>query len=337
MRFVLLISCLSVVSGCSRVVGQSDAALVQVTGAASEGAQQSPPSSPVKLPQTTLASGELPTAGVHRVLIFSVDGLRPDVLLRAYMPRVREMCKSGSFTFWAETSREAYTLPCHVSMLTGTPSEKHGVTWNDYIEESYPNVPTLFEIAKQAGLTTAMATGKMKFIVFTKPGALDTYYLPPDEPVTDQEVATQAVRLIRDRQPHVMFVHLANVDAAGHDFGWGSSQQIAAAEQADRAVGIVLDVLDDLNLKESTLVMLTADHGGSGKTHGEGDPRSQFIPWIAVGPGLKKDHDLTLDPERRIGVETTFATACAFLGLDPGKECTAEPVLGVTESDSLQP
>src|SRR5688572_9694012 len=150
-----------------------------------------------------------PVEAIDRVLLISIDGLRPDLLLRAYMPRVRGLCAAGSYTFWAETAPEAYTLPCHLTMLTGASAEVHGVTWNEYIEESYSNVPTIFELAKRAGLSTAMASGKMKFIVLTKPGTMDHFYLPKDEPVSDMEVATQAVRLLREHRPQVMFVHLA--------------------------------------------------------------------------------------------------------------------------------
>ena len=76
----------------------------------------------------TFKPGEKPVAAIDRVLIISIDGLRPDLLLRAYMPRVRGLCAAGSYTFWAETTPEAYTLPCHLTMLTGAPAEAHGVT-----------------------------------------------------------------------------------------------------------------------------------------------------------------------------------------------------------------
>jgi predicted AlkP superfamily pyrophosphatase or phosphodiesterase len=286
----------------------------------------------------TAASGE-PTRNperlvkaIDRVLIISVDGLRPDLLLRANMPNVRSLYASGSYTFWAETTPEAYTLPCHVSMLTGAPAEKHGVTWNEYIEQSYPNTPTLFELARQAGYSTAMATGKMKFIVFTKPGTLDNYFYPEDEPVSDHEVAAQASGLLRAHRPEVMFVHLAGVDNVGHEFGWGSPEQIAAIEVADSAVGRVLTTLADIDLAASTLVILTADHGGAGKAHVSSDLRSRFIPWIASGPGVRRDFDLTLVGDRRIDVKDTFATACAFLGLEPGAECEGSCVYEILET-----
>jgi arylsulfatase A-like enzyme len=212
-------------------------------------------------------------------------------------------------------------------MLTGVGAEKHGVTWNEYLEESFSNVPTLFELAKEAGYSTAMAAGKMKFIALAKPGTLDWQYLPPDEPVTDRTVVAAAERIVREHRPHVLFVHLPGVDTAGHAHGWGSAEQVAAVEEADRLVGLLVDVLSDLALQDSVLVLLTSDHGGAGKGHGEDDPRSRFIPWIVAGAGVRRDFDLTLKDERTIRTQDTFATACAFLGLDAGVDCQGKPVL----------
>src|SRR5687767_13876906 len=56
-------------------------------------------------------------ATTGRVLIISVDGLRLDLLLRADAPHVRSLMARGSYTFWARTVPEAYTLPAHVSMV----------------------------------------------------------------------------------------------------------------------------------------------------------------------------------------------------------------------------
>lgn len=320
MRLLLFVAAV-VVLGCSQPTGNNPPLGSSTT-------EPSPAGGPAaKAPSRRVEAGRRPVEAIDRVLIISIDGLRPDLLLRAYMPRVRGLCSSGCFTFWAETTPEAYTLPCHVTMLTGVSPEKHGVTWNNYIEESYPNVPTLFEVARQAGYSTALATGKMKFIVFTRPGTLDHSYLPPDEPVSDSFVASRAESLLREHRPQVMFVHLPGVDTAGHEFGWGTTEQIAAIEQADAAVGLILDVLSDLKLESSTLVLLTSDHGGAAKKHDTNDPRSHFIPWIASGPGLRKDFDLTLHNDLRIRIEDTHATACAFLGIDPGSDCEGKPVL----------
>ena len=114
-----------------------------------------------------------PVAAVEHVIIISADGLRPDVLLRARTPNIRQLMDSGTFTMWARTVPQSITLPSHTSMLTGVTPERHRVLWNaDLPEPVYPKVPTIFEVAKGAGLTTAMVTGKSKFVSLARPGKL---------------------------------------------------------------------------------------------------------------------------------------------------------------------
>ena len=266
----------------------------------------------------------------ERVVIISVDGLRPDLLIRANVPNIRALLAAGSYTFWARTVDEGYTLPAHVSMLTGLSPQKHGVTWNDHIEQSYPQSPTIFEVAKGAKLTTALASGKTKFVVLDKPGTVDWKYLPRDEPVLDRSVAEQAAAIIRDHKPHLMFVHLAGVDYVGHVRGWGSPDQLVWVGEADKAVGIVLKAVADAGVADSTLLILTADHGGAGVEHGPGDERNLRIPWIVVGPGVRKGRDLTRYPELNVSIMDTFATACAALGLSPKSPVEGKPVTHIS-------
>jgi predicted AlkP superfamily pyrophosphatase or phosphodiesterase len=288
-----------------------------------------------------------PVPGIDRVLIISVDGLRPDVLLRANTPNMHSLFLNGSFTFWAKTTAQSITLPSHVSMLTGVVPEVHSILWNSdlpFSEPVYPAAPTLFELAHKAGLTTAMIAGKAKFVVFDKPGVLDWKYLakasrpptsrpdgtfdppPPPEPRADAIVTEHAVQILRDHKPEVMFVHLAGVDNFGHSYGWGSAPQLEAAAEADRCIGLILAALSDSGLTKSTLIIVTADHGGSGRTHGPEDPPSRAIPWIISGPHVRPNFDLTLiGHQREIQTFDTFATACAVLGLHPPID---DPVIG---------
>jgi hypothetical protein len=253
----------------------------------------------------------------RHVVIISIDGLRPDLLALVPTPNLRALIQSGSYTLWAQTVDHpyVYTLPSHVSMLTGVNPDRHGVTWNEYIEQSYPNVPTLFDLARKRGLTTAIASGKMKFIAFTRPDALDWSYLPPSEPVEDGLVAGRASEMLRRHRPNVMLVHLPGVDTWGHERGWGSPEQLAALARADAAAGTVLAALRDSGMEPTTLLIATADHGGAGLTHWGEDPRSRTIPWVARGPGIRRGQDLTRYVGLTVRTEDTFATACAALGI----------------------
>ena len=77
--------------------------------------------------------------------------------------------------------------------------------------------------------------------------------------------------------------------------------------------------LEGSDRSDSALVIVSADHGGAGSTHGGLDPRSHFVPWIAAGfdadNAFLVDYDLTRVPDLRVRLEDTFATACAWLGL----------------------
>src|SRR5690349_20164055 len=66
----------------------------------------------------------------RHLLIVSIDGLRPDLLVRAKTPTIRSLIERGSFSMWARTTKVAITLPSHVSMLTGVPPERHLIDWN---------------------------------------------------------------------------------------------------------------------------------------------------------------------------------------------------------------
>jgi predicted AlkP superfamily pyrophosphatase or phosphodiesterase len=280
-----------------------------------------------------------PIPQIHKVLIISVDGLRPDLALRADTPNIHALVNVGSFSFWATTTAESVTLPSHTSMLTGVPPVKHGIQWNSdlpLIHPVYPVFPTLFELAKQAGYTTAMVAGKSKFINLAKPGTLDWQFIPDSPKIEDPEVAARAVQVILDHQPDVLFVHFPSVDNAGHAYGWSSPRQMAAIEGADFCIGQVLWALDQRHLRDSTFILVTSDHGGAGLSHGPDDPRSRHIPWIAVGPGIRRGLDLTIYGDLVIHTEDTFSTAAYLLGIPIIHKVDGRPVLQIIDQSNQE-
>src|SRR4051812_42745637 len=213
-------------------------------------------------PQTQLARLPRPVPQIERALLISVDGCRPDLLLRARTPNIRKLIDGGSYTFWATTVPTAVTLPAHASMLTGVTPEKHGITWNNQVGEdsevTHPKVPTIFEIAMRYGMSTAVVAGKSKFDTFARVGHVGKAWT---KAASDAQVGEEAVTMLRDYRPEVMLVHFPGADKAGHSAGWASPTQVAALEAIDTQVGKILDELEDLQLRDKTVVLLTSDHG----------------------------------------------------------------------------
>jgi hypothetical protein len=259
-----------------------------------------------------------PIPAIQHAIIISVDALRPDLALRANTPAIHALFNSGSYSFWARTTAESVTLPSHTSMLTGVQPTKHGIQWNSDLpleHPVYPNYPTLFELAKKVGYTTAMVAGKSKFIALTKPGSLDWQYIPDMTHSEDQDVLDHALPILHEHHPDVLFIHFPSVDNAGHAKGWSSPEQMAAIEFADSCIGKIVAALDEDHLRDSTFILITADHGGAGLSHGPDDVRSRMIPWIVNGPGIRKGLDLTIYGDLQIDTEDTFATVAYLLSI----------------------
>jgi hypothetical protein len=275
-----------------------------------------------------VAPSTRPVAAINRVLIVSIDGLRPDVLLRASAPTLR-------FSMWARTTAVSVTLPSHTSMLTGVAPEVHQITWNGempFKEPFYPRRATLFQLARAGGYSTALVAGKDKFDTLAVPGSLDHSWITDKGVCSDEQVADEAIKIITQFSPEVMFVHFPNVDSVGHAVGWGTPEQLAAVANVDAQLKRVLDAGD----LSSTLIIISADHGGSARVHGPDDVRSRMIPWIAVGPGVKAGYDLTrLGKGYDVQTFDTFATACYVLGIAPEKSVEGKPIREMFDSAEL--
>lgn len=277
------------------------------------------------------AMPQRPIPAVEHIVLISIDGLRPDLALRANMPVLRRMLSEGSYTFWAKTTEVSVTLPSHTSMVTGVTPEKHGVTWNDDLapgRKIYPKYPTVMEMARRAGYVTAMVAGKSKFGTLAKPGTLTYSFMPDREPgiVPNDVVLRHVEEAVQAHKPDLLFIHFADVDSAGHENGWGSPEQIAAIEETDAALGGVFNALKRANMLQSTVVILSADHGGAGLNHGPDDTRSRHIPWIIVGPGVRRGYDLTRVETLTIRTEDSAATILYLLGLPLPSYLQGRPV-----------
>jgi predicted AlkP superfamily pyrophosphatase or phosphodiesterase len=266
------------------------------------------------------------------VVIISMDGMRSDVLLRARCLNIRALTERGSFTFWAESTDVAITLPTHVSMFTGLPPAKHRITWNDDrdVEPTMLAAPTLFDLTKKAGYSNAMVVDKSKLSILAKPGIVDWLSVPEKKVKPDAlTVSARGIEILRQHRPGVLFLHYPDPDSIGHSAGWGSPAQVEVADKADQAIGNIVAVLRELKLAEKTLLIVTADHGGSGKSHGAKVAFSHYIPWIAVGPGVRENHDLTLEPGLTVHVVDVFATALSFLGVAAPADVEGKPVTAI--------
>lgn len=265
---------------------------------------------------------------IKYVVIISIDGLRPDAIEQSDTPTLDALRAQGAYSPMAQAVLPSVTLVNHASMLGGMSPAKHGIYWNSNDPDlGKINGPTLFSVAHEAGLSTAMVVGKPKLEHLVLPDSVDNYVYAG---FTDRQVVNEAVAVIETSMPDLLFIHLPDVDSAGHALGWMSLGQLLALNLTDGIIGEIVAALETQGYLDQTLLIITADHGGSGFKHGSDSPEDMTIPWLAVGPGVPAG--VTLQSE--IVTYDTAATALVAFGLAIPGFWNGQAVMEIFEQSS---
>jgi predicted AlkP superfamily pyrophosphatase or phosphodiesterase len=241
--------------------------------------------------------------GRKHVILISVDGLGAKLLDSAKMPETKKIAAAGQSAPSVTTTRPVATIPGHVSMASAVTPEVHKSVWNENDDKLTPvDVPTIFDLVTDNGLTSVFITGKAKLKkVFEKhpptQSVLPHSFLLGDAYGRLPKVVDQEAAKALDTKPNFLFIHYALADTVGHIFGWESWPQKRALEQIDKSIARVVTKADEVFGVGHYVLIITADHGGHeashGRTNDDGslqDPEHDlYIPWILSGAKLKPD------------------------------------------------
>lgn len=171
------------------------------------------------------------------IVLFVVDGLRPDGLEKAHTPNIDGLLRSGAYTLKAQTTMPAITLPCMASMFLGTGPEQHGITSNTWTPS--PQIPSIIDAVRSAAKSTAAFYNWEPLRDLSMPGSLDASFFRRNyhSPQGDMEIAEDVARYLSARATDFAFVYLGYTDMAGHDYGWMTDAYIDAVANADVGIG----------------------------------------------------------------------------------------------------
>lgn len=250
----------------------------------------------------------------NRVLLCSLDGVRPDGIHAARTPCLDRLATDGAASWNARTVMPSCTLPCHTSMLRGVDTARHGITTNQFQPLVRP-VPSLIEVAKAQGLRTGAFYNWEELRDLAGPGSLDASVMWGDchSAEGDQIIADQVIAHLERLDFELLFVYFGYPDECGHRHGWMTPEYLAAIENADACLGRVLQALERLGRRDDTTVLVLSDHGGHARTHGTDTDDDMLIPWILQGPGVRAGTEL----QGPVRIYDTCVTLAHVLGLPP--------------------
>jgi predicted AlkP superfamily pyrophosphatase or phosphodiesterase len=279
------------------------------------------------------------------VVMVSVDGMKPEYVLEAEkrglkIPFLRRLPLDGTYAEGVIGVWPTVTYPSHTTLVTGVSPAEHGIFANlefdpeRHYSESWfwyaaqIRVPTLWQVAHQAGLVTASigwpATVGANDIDYLLPefwritgppatlnpsdryligalsrpqGLLDQmqsvvgpYLMANDISVHGDEIkARYAVEILRKHKPALLTLHLSSLDEAEHSFGPFSAEANQDLESIDAMLSQISAAAHASNA--ATVVAVVSDHGFASLTHRV----NLYIPF--ANAGLIQS---TLDPDGKM-------------------------------------
>lgn len=252
-----------------------------------------------------IASITAPALATPRVIIISLDGMRPDAISPDNAPTLTAVIAGGAYHNACINELPPITLPNHSSMVTGLCVPRHGVVLNTDLPGNILS-PTLFDLAKAAGKRVGFYVSKSKLGFLCRTESADERLISPG---IDAMIA--AIGTAIETNTDLIFVHFADPDSTGHRKGWMSPDYIDAVRRVDGLVGQIVAALDRTGARAETTLLITADHGGIGDNHWLDVPVVRHIPFIVNGPGVVAG--LKLNATR--SVVDVAATAAKVLGI----------------------
>lgn len=237
-----------------------------------------------------------------KVVVISLDGFPANALddPKLPIPTLRKLIASGAGGPMLAIN-PTITWPNHTAMVTGVGADAHGLLLNGAIVRTgaWPpvkvdatvdkvnlvKVPTVYDAAHKAGLTTAevdwVAIKNAPTINWSFPeaatadGAVAKEMLAKGVATTaemtdfskaniifrDQMWTRAAAFIIREHKPDLMLFHLLTLDSTQHTYGPGSLAAKDAMGFLDSCVEKIVGAVREAGLTNQTTFLVVSDHG----------------------------------------------------------------------------
>jgi predicted AlkP superfamily pyrophosphatase or phosphodiesterase len=150
-------------------------------------------------------------------------------------------------------------------------------------------LPGLVEVAKAADKRIAFFYNWEQLRDLARPGNIHYSYFRDSAYSMDgdDETVTHASSFIQNERPDFAFVYIGTVDSAGHGYGWMSDEYLRQLERVDTLLHGFF-----ASLPSEYTSIVHSDHGGHDRNHGSDTDEDMTIPWMVVGPNVKKGYTI---------------------------------------------
>lgn len=269
-------------------------------------------------------------ARTPKVLVIGLDGALLNRIKDADAPNLDALMASGLTSvspLYANPMAPTLSGPGWSTIITGVWPDKHRVKDNAFTGHAfaqYPDFLTRIETAKPGLSTYAVASwNPVTDTIFS--AKVDTRVSTP-EAEYDTGTTSRAVAELAGGNRDAVFVHLDNVDHAGHSHGAASKQYLDAIHGVDTQVGQLVAAVRGraTHASEDWLIMITADHGHTDAGGHGGSSAAERQTFLIASGGSVTPGSTRYD----IRMPDVAASALAHLGIavDPAWGLDGRPL-----------
>ncbi|NIP38335.1 MAG: sulfatase-like hydrolase/transferase [Candidatus Dadabacteria bacterium] len=255
------------------------------------------------------------------IFVITIDGLRPDAISETNTPSLSNLLQKSSYSLNASTVFPSSTMPSHTSLFTGLDAKNHKNTLNEHkkirkliSQGKYLQFDTIFTIGEKNGFRTTFICGKDKLKFLIRPSLQNTVLCHDIYDNKDNIVpiiTTTFTSSFKTNRNKINFIHYPEPDLSGHRNGWMTEKYLESLRSVDKEIEKLLGLIRTEMAEKESLLIITADHGGTEKTHGTRSKEHMTIPWIAYGNSVKKNHKI----KKEVKIYDTAPTILNFLGI----------------------
>lgn len=212
------------------------------------------------------------------VILISADGYRYDYSEKYGAENLMKLSAGGVHAKAMLPSFPSITFPNHWSLITGLYPAHHGLVDNFFYD---PKSSSFYAMSNQEnaedgrwygglplwGLAEKqdMVSASLQWVGSASDagGARPTYYYHYHEKFSPDEKVQKVVnwlRLPEEVRPHFISLYFPDADAAGHHFGPEAAETQQAVQKIDKAVGTLVEKVQELGLKNVNFIFVS-DHG----------------------------------------------------------------------------
>ena len=221
------------------------------------------------------------------VVVIGIDGMGNFNTLTD-TPNLDKIFENGATTNFGLSMDPTISAENWGAMLLGAEPIVHGLTNSKLSHNDHKNelLPSLFK-------RIYISIPDAKLYSYCNWNPINIGLIEKDIPVKkyancyDSELADRVLDIVEEK-PTFLFVHLDEVDSAGHKWGYGSEKHLQKIRYEDECVGQIFKAYKDAGIIDDTLFIVISDHGGFEHSHGGYSDGEKYIFFGARGKGIEK-------------------------------------------------